>query len=489
IKLTISTPSDVTSFDISASDKDGNESNIVSIGNFAIINRNVALLTVSSKDLQTSQNISPLPWFEIKKIALHLEHDLNADKISGNHLGCSAYNKKTKEFSTFSCGNPFGLYQYKTSSKDDIPWNNKQILNFPQAYNAAAFHNGVLGIANNTSPWLFYADINTKKVSQVRLPVANMSRTSISSISVVPDSTNPNLTNFLLVDNSTGIMWFGMQNGLDVTYRKYEHKISDTQTQYLASMCKLVSTKAYCYFGNTSASPDSEGETIRYELSQDGVVDIIDFSTKYPTAQKFTISKDTPLDDIYADKNGQLYGRTESTLYSLQQNDTSLEKTVFAKNIGAVSGGESLYYIKNNKLFQYDSSTKTTTMRFVSKNLRLSNINLFDKTVLFTAYIKGSNSTTLHAYKLLDTANTNSDKRLLDIIPTSLPANESNIIDIDYSKSIIHVVLPNYVEYRAGKIVPSIGIYNSQKSVVRNYLSNIVPSFSSYKVTFSRIDS
>ncbi|MCA9335269.1 hypothetical protein KC953_03945, partial [Candidatus Saccharibacteria bacterium] len=49
IELTISTPSDVTSFDISASDKDGNESNIVSIGNFAIINRNVALLTVSSK--------------------------------------------------------------------------------------------------------------------------------------------------------------------------------------------------------------------------------------------------------------------------------------------------------------------------------------------------------------------------------------------------------------------------------------------------------
>ena len=486
--LTITTPTGVSNVRLTASNKEGDERSVFALGTLAVVNRDTALISASSGNLLTYQDISPLPWFEFKEVALTLDRDKNVEKVSGNNFGCSVYNKKTQKLSTFSCGNPFGLFTYKTSTTDGVSWENKPSLNFPQSYNATAYHDGVMGIANNVSPWLFYADANTNKVSQVRLPVPGMSRSEISSISVVSDSANPTQANFLLVDHSTGIIWFGIQNGTDITYRKYEHKISDSSTRFASSNCTLVNTTAYCYFGNTSASPDSEGETIRYENSGDGVVDVIDFSSTNSTVKKFTVPKELPIDRIYADKNGQMYGYTDSVLYTLKPNNNSFDRVVLASDVGSVSGGDALYYVKDNRLYIYDSSSKTTSMLFESRNLRLSSINLFGDTVFINAYIKNAPGNTLHTYKLLDEANTTPGKRLVDILPIYPAANQPNIIAMDYTKNTIHVVLPNYVEYKSGKIVPSNSVYNSQKTVIRSFLSNIVPSFNTYKLTFSRSD-
>lgn len=486
--VTVAKPVGIDNIKLVTTNKDGIKKDIVSLGSLALVYRDTGLLTASSGDLSTSTDISPLPWFDFKKVTLTLERDKDVDKVSGNNLGCSVYARDSNKLTSFSCTNPFGLFAYRTSSADDVPWLNKQVLGFPQAYNAAAFHNGVMGIANNVKPWLFYADTTTQKVTAVRLPVPNMTKNSLGSISVVADSSDPTQKHFLLADNSTGIIWYGQQDGENVNYRKYEHKISESGQRFAASKCTLVEKTAYCYFGNTSASPDSEGESIRHEQSEDGTIDIIDFSKQDPDAKQFIVSKENPIDHIYTDDSGQIYGYTESVLYTLKPDGNQFNKVVLATDVGAVSGGKSLYYIKSNKLFEYKSASKTTDMRFLSNNLQLSNINLFGDTVFVNAYIKKAPGNTLHTFKLLNEPNTTPGKRLVDVIPTYPTTNQANIIDMDYEKNVIHVVLPKYYEYRSGKLVPSISVYNGQKSVIRNYLSGILPSINKYTITFSYAD-
>lgn len=487
VTLNLAKPAGVTDVALSATSRDGAGRNIFAIGSLALVSRDTALITATAGTLYTSVDVSPLPWFGIKNISIAVERDKNVEKVSGNNFGCSVYDPASGAFSSFSCGNPSGLFVYRTSDKDDVSWRNEPSLRFPQAYNATVYHDGVLGIANHSEPWLFYADAKANAVSRLQLPVEGAAKDQLGSTSVVADAADVFQPHFLLVDNSTGIVYFGQQNGSAVEYRKYEHKAPGYVPRFSTSGCILNGMTAYCYFGDSSASADSEGEDLHRTKSGDGMIVVIDFSQATPATKQYRVSKDQPIDHLYADSHGQLYGFTNGVIYSLTPKGEQLERVVFAADVGAVSAGTSLYYVRDNKLYEYDSSDRSTHLRFASDNLRVSNINLFQKTAFINAYVKDAPNNTLHTYKLLDEPNTTPGKRLVDKLPTYPKANQADIIDMDYSKDMIHVVLPNFVSYdSSGNIVPNKEVYQEQKQEIRNYLSGIIPSIDNYKLTYSR---
>ena len=467
----------------------GDNKPIFVIGSIAYVSRDTAQISAVSGDYSTSVDTSPLPWFGIKNFTISVERDKNAEKISGSNFGCSVYSITTSALSSYSCGNPYGLFTYQTSDVDNVSWGNKPSLTFPQSYNATTYRDGVIGISNNTNPILFYSSTTDNKTVQLGLPFDDMSKEERGSISVIADSTDNSRSHFLLVDNSTAIIYFGQQNNEQVSYRQYEYKATNFSPRFNTSRCVLVKQFGYCYFGNSSFSPDSEGETLQREKTGDGKVVVIDFSQQTATNKEYTVSKDEPVDQLIVDDLGNIYSLDGTTLYQIKVSGNSTSRLVLATNVSSAVANKSLFYISNNQLFEYSSQTKSTHMRFTSKNLRLSNVSLFGDTTLFNAYVNGAPTNTLHTYRLLNTPNTTPGNRLLDKIPFYPGTNQINISDIDYFKKTIHVVLPAYVTYNAAnKIVPDDALYNEQKQEVNNYLSGIIPSFSDYKVTFSRPD-
>lgn len=462
----------------------GLRTDVLHIGSIALIARDTDRIEGRVGNWQTSVDITPLPFIGVKQISLTIDRDRNADKVSGGSLGCSLYLADTDKVASYACNNPNGLFIYKTSSTDGVPWKTEPLLTFPQAYLITPYGSGVLGIENSSSPRLFYADIPTKKISLPALP-HNFDVSHLGGTSIVTDTTAPS-DHFLLVDSINHAIYFANTRDGVFEYQRYtpdERWFSEGSS----TQCVLRHTTAYCYVGHSSTPPDSHTQTEEHEQRTDGRFITINFREDDVEYSVSTVLKDEPIDQLYVDNRGQVYARSDFVLYSLDATQSKLRRTVIAPSVGSVAGGDNLYYIVDNRLFEFDSETKTTNMRFFSDNLRLSTINQFGSKTFFNAFAENSPGNTLHTYQLLEEQNIYPGERLVDKLPVYPEMNQAPIIDIDYYRNVIHVVLPDYVTYnKGGKIVSDQKRFQEARQIAINYLSNVVPSLHTYTLTFSR---
>ena len=485
IIITTSSPSDTknTPMELSVLNKSGKSGGVLHIGSVALIARDAARIEAKINNWQTTVDITPLPWIGIKEIKLDIERDRNVDKLSGKSLGCSVYDEKSGKLASYTCGNPTGLYEYQPSKTDGVAWKNEALVTFPGAYTVAQYGSGLLGIENSATPRLFYADMISKNVALPALP-QGFTQSDLSSTSVITDSTAQS-DHFLLVNTTKGTIYFASKSDNSITYQKYS-----PDKKWLTGntiKCVLRQVSAYCFIGGSTIAPDSAELTAEQKQRGDGHFVTVNFGNPTITYTVSTSSKDDVLDELYIDDSKQLYGRADTTLYSLDTSSSNLKRTIVSPSVSAVSGGQKAYYITNNQLFEFDSKTKATYLRFSSKNIRLSTINQVGSRLFMNAFINGAPDNTLHTYELLSEQNTTPGKRLVDLLPVYPNADQTSIISMDYYKDTINITLPNYVNYDArGNLVPYDTAFNESKREAVDYLSTLVPDIKSYTITYAR---
>jgi len=461
----------------------GKESSVLRIGSLALIARDTGRLEGKVGRWQTTVDVTPLPWVGLKEVRLQIERDKNVDKVAGESLGCTIYNPDTDQIASYSCGSPNGLYTYTTSRTDGVEWKNEAVLTFPPALTVASFGKGLLGIENSSSPQLFYADPSTKTVTLPTLP-GDFNSSDLNSTNIVTDAVEPT-DHFLLINANKGVVYFASRQGNDFTYQRYT-----PDKKWLTGagiQCVLRQKTAYCYIGSPSTAPDSHEETEEHSKRTDGRIVTIEFKDSKVDYAVSVVPSSEPLDHLYIDDSRQLYAMTNSTLYSLDNSQYQIRRNIVAPIASAVSSGKTLYYVTDNRLFEFDNRTKATYLRFYSDNLKISTINQLSSRVFINAFIDSSRNNVLHTYQLLQEQNTTPDERLVDKIPTYLKPNDTPIISMDYYKDTIHIVLPDYVTYGSkGEIVPNNQAFDEAKQVAINYLSTLISDIKNYTITFSR---
>jgi hypothetical protein len=489
VVITISKPSggQNDALTLTQLNKNGTRTPIFSIGPIAYIPRDTQRIEGATSRWQTTADVTPLPWFGLKEIKLSIERDHNVDKVSGGSLGCTVYEASTDTYASYACYNPAGLYTFQTSETDGVPWKNQPYFIFPQAYSVTDYESGLIGIQNSITPSMFYADITKKSVTFLT-PPPEIGPSELGGTSIVTDATTPS-DHFLLVNPSKGVIYFASKEDGAITYQKYapdKDWLKDGSTT-----CALRQTTAYCYIGASTMSFDTHGEASEQELHKhnDGHLVVIKFGSETISYTTSIVPNDEPIDELYVDGSGQLFATASSNLYNLDISKLHIHRTIVTPLVSTVASGKTLYYVSNNRLYEFNSRTKMTSLRFYSKNLRLSTINQTSSNIFINAFIESARGNTLQTYQLLSEENVTPDKRLVDVLPVYPKANQSEIIDVDYYKNLIHVVLPNYVKYNQNKkIVADDQRFLVEKQEATNYLGDILPSLNNYKLTFSRAE-
>lgn len=465
----------------------GVRSGVFRIGPVAFVPRDTGRIEATFNNWQTTTDISPLPWLGFKSVDITIDPDKNATKISGASLGCTAFDKKSQVVASYSCSDPSGLSTYKTSDKNEVQWSNEAYLSFPRAYFVSPYKDGLLGISNNKSPQLFYADMNSKTVDLPTIP-AGMTPDEFRSTSIVTDQTK-DTNHFLLISTQKGVIYFATDNGnKDIEYRRFT--INQEWYDSKAVNCVLRDTVAHCYIGWPTFDIHSDDEDEAHEEARnDGRVVSIDFTTDKVAYSISMVSKNEPIDNLFVDGNNNIYSISGNNLYSLDISKSTSLRTITAAPIGNVSNGPTLYYISNNKLYEFDSKTKQTKLRFFSKHLRLSTVNQIDSRVFFNAYVEGDPGRLLHTYELTNDSNSTPNERLIDKLPIYPDNDQSNIVRMDINNNNIHIVLPSYVTLNSSEdVIPDEKAYTTSKQEAINYLSTKIPNLSTYKITFSRAE-
>lgn len=484
IIISTSSPSGSTkAIELTLLNNNGRRSSIFHIGQFALIPRDTERIEGRIDSWQTSIDITPLPTFSIKEVKLIIERDRNVEKVSGQSLGCTYYNKISGQILSYSCSNPTSLYSYKTSTTDGVPWKNESVLNFPRSFAIAPFQTGLIGIKNANIPELFHVDAISKNISLISLP-NGYNTNDLKGTTIATDAIS-STDHFLLINSVEGVIYFATKNGDRYSYQNFK-----PDKKWLTNaiiQCVLRQTTAYCYIGAQSASPESEEQTAEYATQSDGRLVVINFKDSKVDVIASIVPKEEPIDNLYIDDNAQLYAVSQFTLYSINTSKGKVLRTITTPAVSAVASGKNLYYAADDRVFEFNSTTKATNLRFYSQNIRPSTINQIDGRVFINAFINNRRDNTLYTYDILQEQNITPGQRLVDKIPIDPSINGINFISMDYYKNIIHIVLPNFVTLNnRNQFIPDMKSYNESRQEAINYLSLVIPNIKNYTITFSR---
>jgi|GEM_PF-6837427 len=185
----------------------------------------------------------------------------------------------------------------------------------------------------------------------------------------------------------------------------------------------------------------------------EGIKDVVDDFKKNKKGERNVIteinlesreSREINLPDDFQINDATLFDNIKlaalnSTELNIFDIDSNNERIFHQFNVSSyVVADNTVYYIRDNEIFAYDSSTNISTKVFQSERLRLSRIFVSGGSLTFNAYVEGDKSNTLHSYVLTNEPLNGSrlEEKLPYISSSGLP-----IIKMDYGNDYIKVQL------------------------------------------------
>ena len=418
---------------------------VAQISNLVLTKRDSTGFTVSAGPDTTTKSIQKLPPIGIESVTINLFKDRDVDKYSGDNIGCSAFDSSKDTLLSYNCGSPKNVVTYENNISSDSPWENKLVAtvssDYSQVYSMEPFRDGVIGlrltgfrIGDTSRNLLFYVDSEGQK-QQYPIP-DELETTQLGEVSIVTDNSSVN-SNTLLLVGKFGDIYLGTIEADAIVYKKYTLP-DEYNSQFDNLHCSLLTSTAYCYFGQGSESPDSPIATTYREKQDAGTVLKIDYASNQPTAESFTMAGDKAnIDKIYISRFNKLYAQSDRELFEVTLESSQANRSLFNNEIASIGFGDALYYIKDNAVYRVNEEQRESYKVFASSNLTLSNLFIKGDSVFINAYIKDMPNSKLHTYLLSDRVHQNSnEKRLVDLLPFNTPPA---IASIDYKDSTIRM--------------------------------------------------
>jgi hypothetical protein len=239
---------------------------------------------------------------------------------------------------------------------------------------------------------------------------------TINTARLYTDIGNSENKNFVLVD-AVGNIYLGKPTqGSGVEYKQIP-KPANYHTDYNQTLCDVSGDSVSCYRGRSAVGDLPEG----LNFNSVAGYSIVTASFGSDSTSVANINGDTfGLDGFYV-ANGKLFGKSYKKLFYFEKKGDSYETREISQNVDFVAGGQKLYFIQNNGVFELDNETSDFHQIFHSNNIMPKSIYAVDgKTFIIasTSY----DPTTTYAYLLNNEPDTNPGKRLIDIFPLSSKA-------------------------------------------------------------------
>lgn len=458
-------------------------------GNAFLIHRNTVAIRASTEDYTTIQDIGDESIGS--DVVINLYKDRNAIKYSGDSLGCITYSQSNDSVLTYSCTNPRKLVSYSKTEKDKMP-QNIPIATIVQpdsiAYSVKPYKGGVLGIRMPkflgnvpTNRFLFATDSNGKTI-EAAVP-DDISQEQLNGTSVVTDTGSKANDSFLIINGSTGKIYYA--DNIDTSLMKYKEYTlpSDYSKDFDTLLCNLLEKTVYCFYGNNSDSPDSALEADYHNERKPASFVKIDFGTQEPNTEKFTTREDTTVDSLFVTNAGKLYAISSNSIGKVTKSGNVARMTTIIPDVRAASAGNGLYFVRNNTVYKYDDVTNESYAVFSSQKIKPANIINIQDEIFINGYIDSREGQRLHAYRLTDELNTSPGTRIIDLLPLGL--NESSdVSDMDLFKSNLHVRLKVNISKTSGGAVDIQSFQEAQKRVL-NLLQERSVNLNNLDITFS----
>lgn len=456
------------------------------IGSVSIAYRDTVAIRAVNGYAQTNKRVDRLPLFWSGTIQIDIEQDMNAEKVGTDSRDCSLYNVSDDTPVSVDCiNNTINRYAYTyTQDQSTKQWFN-QGMRLPRLSSIQQFNNGLIGIKqdrslettvdNSAEKQILISGFSSEPQSFPAPGDVLASIVRFGRITTDPTQESPHF----IYSSIDGYIYIGTKTNDNITYQKVERPKNYSQRD--ATLCALEGEKAYCYQGESSLSVlPHEGDEHSKPITKTGLLREIDFSASTPKVTDYTTRAGLMLNAI-ATKNDSIVGLgDDKNLYILEKKDSSIQDSIFAKNIISIATGNEILYSTERNVFSLIDA-KTAQAVFTSERLSIKSISSYLGNTTLKATVDGT-GTNLHTYKLTNEVNNTAGSRLIDILPLAF-RDSANISNMNLVKDSLYIRVMIPVSRKGDGI--DIEMLENTKNTVRTELSKAGVDINSLDLQFS----
>lgn len=377
-----------------------------------VLPNDVMSVTVSQGDYLATSKALKVPFYRFVNLAIDLKYSKNASALAYENLSntdCSTYNSNLKSLLSYNCLNPVALQSY--TEQESGAWINKTVSKTNGSSNldkTKPYMGGLLTI----NPSVEYSSRDALIVhpgsgdESTDLPKPKgLTNAQMVTSAITTNRYNPTDRNFVVI-GSDKIAYFGNFNGGNLNYHTIA-PLEDLDEWHDKPSCNITEKIVVCYYKARNTGDHSDYSTPTEYIS------VYDIATDKTVTK--SLANEMSFERIYVTTNGDIYGRMFRNLYSLEEESNKYTAKILDTTVTAAGAGESIYYIKNNRVYKYNKSSMQSELEFYSKNIAPSSIIVQDK-----VYILGhdkARSTSMYAYELTSEDYTTLEPRIVDLLP------------------------------------------------------------------------
>jgi hypothetical protein len=393
-----------------------------------LVPRSTTSLIVAAGDAVKTETTLAIPWYGYVNKKVTLTSDKNADKAAYYSLDtnpCATYSSNYDRLLSFKCNQPTSLQTYNTPPSDG--WGNTTVANTSYPAVVAPYMGGVIGVtyipnSDTTAPDITFTTESGQSIGYNAPEGIDMD--TIRKATIYTDTYDITNNRFVLVDVSGNIYLGSPSESGTVGYQKIPPP-NDYTPLYDQALCAISGDAVYCYYGQSDAGDQTASSQVK--PIQDTIV-----SLSFTKQGSHAAAINTPLvlGDLYVTPSGQLFGREHKQLIHFTQVNDRYSTTSVSQNIDGATGGQAIYYIQNNGVYQVDSDAKNTYQVFYSKNVIPTSVYSVAGKVFVLGKVRGNTQTT-YAYLLNTSDDTTPGQRLIDKFPLSFTdLTDASITDL-----------------------------------------------------------
>ncbi|HEX6258623.1 MAG TPA: hypothetical protein VFZ48_04030 [Candidatus Saccharimonadales bacterium] len=424
----------------------GEEKDIFTAFGLAFVPRDSVQLATKGEGSETYTPLTNMPLLGVKEIVVRPQKQRAVEKIGANGLGCEI----TNVFGAFSynCSNSQRIVRFNRPQKG--PWEISIVNDTPvERYAPVRYKNGLLGFSYEDGRLLLeYSEPGVSLAKLATVPI-NTPEDADRDLMLITNKTDEKSPAFAIYNRKSGELFYYSDLKDDVEPKKFQRSVTADPVLDV-SLCAMNEAQISCYFGPTTHPSDSPTET-EHQKNKALPPTLETFSIQ-AAGEKPTTSvrlNTKGIDVLYMIKDSTLFGVSGEDLYRItQQGEILLTRA----DIGSVDGGESLSYVKDDKLYSYDTGTHETRLTFTSKHLRLGNVQSMGKTVLFNSFVSGATGTAAvpHTYEIKNAAAI--FPRLEDTLPYADASLPISYMDYDNKRIYVKLIVGLISDQQTGRL-------------------------------------
>lgn len=385
-------------------------------------------------------------------VTVSLAPERKAEKIGSGSLGCDVWQQPT--LYTYGCARETLILAHSPARQtftEDKPVSG----GFYQVGSVASYNGGLLAQLkmNDSVQPVFIRGGSTTTITN---PGDGQTAYSVHT------DTTTETGKFVLADvlSKSAYIYTGIE---DRQPRKIQLPVSDDER--VSNAFSVANDTFYMITGQTDLTGDFSSKK---ELSDDITVYTFNLGTGAQTSKEVIGSSKmnyatTIRDQAYVTQNSQTL-----TVYAADSK-SAIFSALNTDSFAALN--DSLYFVKDNSVFEYNRAAGQAQRLFHTTHLRISTLAPSKSGIVFNAMIDGSTANTLYSYAV--TQYNQSGKRLEDFLPYDPTFIVLPIIKMDYTSDSITVqlALNSFSSDReTGKVSYDTTEFNNKKQAVLNQL-------------------